>query len=192
MENNILAGQKEASPYRQKISTSFHKDRDLSPGRPKGFCRARGDTKIRAFSFNTLPRSGDSTVSRITIHGGPRPGTAILKLSSIARKMRHKRGGFHSIKNRSSTVSFFFLRGSTLWRGWSLPPLLPSYRCCPRNFIPAFVLDWKRFELVYFSLVWFFQKRWFQYEWNESDSFPFEVEISNVETNGWTISIDCF
>lgn len=108
MENNILAGQKEASPYRQKISTSFHKDRDLSPGRPKGFCRARGDTKIRAFSFNTLPRSGDSTVSRITIHGGPRPGTAILKLSSIARKMRHKRGGFHSIKNRSSTVSFFF------------------------------------------------------------------------------------
>lgn len=154
MENNILAGQKEASPYRQKISTSFHKDRDLSPGRPKGFCRARGDTKIRAFSFNTLPRSGDSTVSRITIHGGPRPGTAILKLSSIARKMRHKRGGFHSIKNRSSTVSFFFNQS---FGGIDLSLLSSRISLLPAKFYPSFRSRLKkiRIDIIFFACLIF-------------------------------------
>ena len=155
MENNILAGQKEASPYRQKISTSFHKDRDLSPGRPKGFCRARGDTKIRAFSFNTLPRSGDSTVSRITIHyytWRAETGHGHSKIKFHRAKDAPQERGLsfdkESLVNRF--FFFFFLRGSTLWRGWSLPPLLANYRCCLRNFIPPFVLDWKRFELVFF------------------------------------------
>lgn len=83
---NILAGQKEASPYRQKISTSFHKDRDLSPGRPKGFCRGSRRQKYEPLASTPCR---DSTVSRIAIHGGPRPDTAILKLSSITREMRH-------------------------------------------------------------------------------------------------------
>lgn len=157
MENNILAGQKEASPYRQKISTSFHKDRDLSPGRPKGFCRARGDTKIRAFSFNTLPRSGDSTVSRITIHGGPRPGTAILKLSSIARKMRHKRGGFHSIKNRSSTVSFFFFfKGINPLEGLISPSTPRELSLLPAKFYPSFCSRLKKIRIgIFFACLIF-------------------------------------
>ena len=154
MENNILAGQKEASPYRQKISTSFHKDRDLSPGRPKGFCRARGDTKIRAFSFNTLPRSGDSTVSRITIHyytwrAETGHGHSKIKFHR-AKDAPQERGLSFDKESLVNRFFFFFFKGINPLEGLISPSTPRELSLLPAKFYPSFCSRLKKIRIGIF------------------------------------------
>lgn len=109
----VLAEQKEPALIGRKARRRFIKIRIYRQAGRKDFAGADelAATKIRAFSFNTLPRSGDSTVSRITHTRRARPDTAILKLSSIKRKMRPQSGPPFDIK---SLANCFFW--ALLWR----------------------------------------------------------------------------
>lgn len=95
------------APICKKARRHFIKIRIYRQAGRKGFRRADepAATKIRAFSFNTLPRSSDSTVSRITHTRGPR--SQPFGHSKIKSHRAKQAFGVDTVRYKIAPDSFF-------------------------------------------------------------------------------------